>query len=339
MDLKITVLRREFRKHQHEEPALSRRLLVLIEVAKGRPRSAVVLDAGVSERTVRRWVSAYRKSGLQGLRRGHGGGTRPRPIRGITAQRIREMRARYRWGAELISRHLDAWYGTRVSRHRVERFLRRAGLIGRKSRRERKKHLRIVAVHLPGAHTQVDVKYLDGVLRDDRRAYVYSFVDHASKWRYRQAYDSFGPSETVAFMRRVLARAPFRIERLQTDNGVEFTNRFLTNPDAPREHGLDRICRENGIRHVLIPPGAKELQGLVERSHRLDDEELYHRLSVPTLAALNHELEKQNVWSNERRRRKQLGWLTAAEWLERHAAQADARAADDKTSVPLPEAA
>lgn len=339
MDLKITVLRREFRQHQHQEPALSRRLLVLIEVAKGRPGSAVVLDAGVSERTVRRWVAAYRKCGVGGLRRSHGGGARRRPIRGVTAQRIREMRSRYRWGAELIARHLEAWHGTRVSKHRVERLLKRAGLVGKARRCKPGKHRRQVVVERPGAHTQVDVKYLDGVLREGQRAYVYSFVDHASKWRYRRAYDSFGPMETVDFLRSVLANVPFAIERLQTDNGIEFTNRFLTNPDAPREHGLDRICRENGIRHVLIPPGAKELQGLVERSHRLDDEELYHRLSVPTFQALNHELEKQNVWSNERRRRKQLRWLTAAEWLERHAAESEAAAADDKASVPLPEAA
>jgi transposase len=339
MDLKITRLRREFRKLQRVEPTTAKRLLVLIEVAKGRPLSRIVLDARVSERTVRRWRRRYEQGGIAALRRGHGGGRKARTIRGLTAQRIREYRLRYGWGAETIAAHLAGEFATVIGRSRIERFLKRAGLPRKRRRPDKSRHTRVVVVHEPGAHTQVDVKYVERAVLGGERAYTYTFVDHASRWRYRRAYDSFGPSETRDFMERVLAVVPFTITRLQTDNGVEFTYRYLTNADEPREHTLDRFCREHGIRHVLIPPGVKELQGLVERSHRIDDDELYHRIRPRDLAALNREIDRHNEWSNRARRRRPLGWLTAEEWLSRHAAITTVAPDDDNAINPVPEAA
>lgn len=339
MDLKIRVLRREFRLLQRVEPRVSARLLSLIELAKGRPTVRVSHDAQISERTLRRWKSAYQKAGLAGCRARHGGGRKARVIRGITAQRIRDYRRRYGWGAETIAAHLSGEHGTVISRSRIERFLKRAGIPRKRSAPERSRHTRVVVVHEPGAHTQVDVKYVDRTVLGGERAYTYTFVDHASRWRFRRAYDSFGPSETRDFMDRVLRAVPFPIVRLQTDNGVEFTYRYLTNPDAPREHALDRLCLERGIRHVLIPPGVKELQGLVERSHRIDDDELYHRIRPRNLAGLNKELEQHNEWSNCVRRRRPLAWLTANEWLERHAAITKAVKDDDTTLATIQKAA
>jgi transposase InsO family protein len=101
--------------------------------------------------------------------------------------------------------------------------------------------------------------------------------------------------------------------------GIEFTYKYVTNIDEPLEHALDRLCRERGIRHVLIPPGEKELQGLVERNHRQDDDELYHRIRPFDVAALNRELDKHTTWCNSKRRRKALGWRTSDEFVDDNA--------------------
>lgn len=110
--------------------------------------------------------------------------------------------------------------------------------------------------------------------------------------------------------------APFAIKRAQTDNGVEFTNKYISHCDDPKIHALDEFCASHEIRHVLIPPGEKELQGLVERSHRQDDEELYHRIRPRTLDEFNLLLSKHCEWRNSKRRRKALGWKTSIEFLE-----------------------
>jgi transposase InsO family protein len=54
---------------------------------------------------------------------------------------------------------------------------------------------------------------------------------------------------------------PFRVELIKTDNGAEFQAAF-------HWHVTDR-----GIRHVYIRPATPRLNGKVERSHRIDDEE------------------------------------------------------------------
>jgi transposase InsO family protein len=54
---------------------------------------------------------------------------------------------------------------------------------------------------------------------------------------------------------------------IQSDNGADFASAF-------HWHVLDR-----GIRHVYIKPATSRLNGKVERSHRIDDEEFYRLLN------------------------------------------------------------
>jgi transposase InsO family protein len=63
----------------------------------------------------------------------------------------------------------------------------------------------------------------------------------------------------------LLAKLPFRVEIIQTDNGAEFGSFHY--------HVLDR-----GIRHVYINPATPRLNGKVKRSHRIDEEEFYRML-------------------------------------------------------------
>lgn len=53
---------------------------------------------------------------------------------------------------------------------------------------------------------------------------------------------------------------------IQTDNGAEFGSQF-------HYHVLDK-----GIGHVYIKPATPRLNGKVERSHRIDQEEFYRML-------------------------------------------------------------
>jgi hypothetical protein len=61
-------------------------------------------------------------------------------------------------------------------------------------------------------------------------------------------------------------KLPFAVEVVQTDNGAEFQGGF-------HWHLLDR-----GIGHHYIKPKTRRLNGNVERSHRIDDEEFYRLL-------------------------------------------------------------
>ena len=325
MDLKLEVLRREVKQFQSKSVRVSERLLALIALAKHAekwPRlgdvdyAKVACRFEVSGRTLRRWEKAYRSSGVKALLPKKACGRKAKAIRGKVASHITQWRICYNWGAEVISAHLEYECGVWISQYRINRFLRRKKLLRKKrGYKLRKKHTRVVQVLHLGQHTQIDVKYLLTLLGNGRKSYQYSFLDHASKWRFKRAYDSFGPSETRQFMQALLSVAPFAIKRLQSDNGVEFTNKYVSHIDDPKQHALDEICEAHGIRHALIPPGEKELQGLVERSHRQDDEELFHRIKPVDLDELNALIEEHCAWANSKRRRKNLNWKTSNEFI------------------------
>jgi transposase len=330
MDFKLPVLRREAKAWRKISPRVCFRLLLLIELEKFRQRrrsgrrrlsdadyEIVASRFGKSGRSLRRYAQGYARSGVAGVQPKPIRGRRARPLRGRLAQRVLGWRRRYNWGAEVIQAHLVHDHGVRLSRYRIERFLRRKKLLKKIRRKPKSKHTRKVRVETPGVFTQIDVKYVTKALKSGARVYVYSFVDHASKWRFKRAFEMFGNLQTKAFMEELLLKVPFRIQMLQSDNGGEFTNRFNSHPDDPKPHLLDELCKTHGIRHKLIPPGEKELQGLVERNHRQDEEELYHRLErrVETVSGLNSRLDEYCTWANACRRRKALGWKTSDQWL------------------------
>jgi transposase len=324
MDLKLEVLRQEVKLFRKKSERVLTRLLALVELTKFRQKwgraseqdyERIAAKFGASGRTLYRWEAAYKHGSAEALVPKKAPGRKPTAIRGHTAKRISEWRKLYNWGAEVIQAHLERDHDVKLTRHKINAFLRKKGLLVRRKSKPRKKHTRVVRVQHPGHHTQTDVKHLPHLLPDGVKCYVYNFVDHASKWSFKKAYDSYGAAETKDFMSCVIAAAPFSISRLQSDNGVEFTNKYVSHEDEPKTHALDELCASHEIRHVLIPPGEKELQGLVERSHRQDDDELYHRCKPRTLAEFNRELAGHCVWRNTRRRRKSLDWKTSDEWL------------------------
>jgi transposase len=328
MDFKLSKIRSDAKKYSYVNSRTRERFLTLIELCKACEGNVFKLTdpdfetAGSkyrrSGRSVRRWLKAYLENGPAGLIAKKAKGKAAIPIRGHVAAKIMRYRELYHWGAEVIQKHLEREHGINLGLYRINRYLRKKSLLKRIRRKKQKMHTRKVFIASPGEHTQIDVKYYPHRLERDQKAYVYNFKDHASKWSYKKAYDSFGPSETADFMAEVIAFFPYRIWSVQTDNGVEFTNRFLSHVDKPKEHALDRLLKRHGIRHRLIPPGVKELQGLVERSHREDDEELYHRIRPNTFKELNHLLYAHQERVNQTRLRKPLGWKSANEFLEEY---------------------
>ena len=64
----------------------------------------------------------------------------------------------------------------------------------------------------------------------------------------------------------MLRRLPFRVHVVQTDNGAEFQSQFHWH------------LQSRDIRHAYIRPRTRRLNGKVERSHRVDDQEFYQLL-------------------------------------------------------------
>jgi len=93
------------------------------------------------------------------------------------------------------------------------------------------------------------------------------------------------PGHGHSILDEVLRRLPFRVQVVQTDNGAEFQSHFHWRLEA-----LD-------IRHVYIRPRTPHLNGKVERSHRIDDQEFYQLLDKDGITDGIHLFnEKLRVW-------------------------------------------
>ena len=108
------------------------------------------------------------------------------------------------------------------------------------------------------------------------------------------------------------ARRGIRVECVQTDNGPEFTNRFLSGrQNCPSL--FEKTASDLGIRHKLIRPYTPRHNGKVERSHREDQKRFYSCHSFYSLDDFAKQLAIHNRRSNNFPMRP-LGWLSPSEF-------------------------
>ena len=86
-------------------------------------------------------------------------------------------------------------------------------------------------------------------------------------------------------------------EQILTDNGKVFTGRFN---QPPVEVLFDRICRENGIEHLLTQPRSPTTTGKIERFHRALRTE-FRTAGFTSLTAAQSELDEWVIDYNTKR--------------------------------------
>jgi transposase InsO family protein len=118
----------------------------------------------------------------------------------------------------------------------------------------------------PGHRLQMDVQFLERIPGTRKRLYQFTAIDDCTRIRVLKVYDACNQSTAIRFIDEVLRRLPFRVHIVQTDNGAEFQSRFHWHVES------------QDIRHVYIRPRTPHLNGKVERSHRVDDQEFYQLL-------------------------------------------------------------
>jgi hypothetical protein len=112
----------------------------------------------------------------------------------------------------------------------------------------------------------VDIKYLPQMPDETSRSYLFVAIDRATRWVFLHIYPNQSEACSVDFLNRLQKASPVKIEKLLTDNGSQFTDRFTSKTKTPSgRHDFDRRCRALGIEHRLIPPRTPQMNGMVER--------------------------------------------------------------------------
>lgn len=266
----------------------------------------------------RRFVSSgYRIDALRPRSRrpgGHANQTSDSVVEKVKRLRKKTNLGRYRLHHEL------ARQGLVVPASTIGKILKREGLITAPPPKRRKKSARRFEMAEPGQMVQMDVKYVPDRIKG-RRYYQYTVIDDATRWRYGEIRDDLSGTDAREVLAAAQASFPVAFRGVQTDNGVEFTYRFVSEARvvdrAPRVHPLDLWCERNNIVHRCIPPGAKTQQGKVERSHRIDQEEFYNVKQYDDPKRLKKDFARWIKIYNSRRLHGGIGYITPNERLRR----------------------
>lgn len=252
-----------------------------------------------SERSLKYWLANYRKYGLEGL---ENKSTRPKTNPKETPIRIRERLLELRKETGLCAKKLK-W---KVEKENINIHERTIGKIIKKeglTRKYRVRKLKYKYIKIPlkqGELVEIDVKYVPQMLKN-RQYYQFTAIDCASRWRYLKIYNDYSNSNSMKFLEELIQVAPFRVRAIKTDNGSNFTNRYIGYAKSsdllnPRLHPLDVLCQKYNIIHYLIDPGKPAQNGKVERSHRTDQEMFYDRIKFKTLKDLEIKI---RIWNTE----------------------------------------
>ena len=103
----------------------------------------------------------------------------------------------------------------------------------------------------------IDIKYLPQMPDETARRYLFVAIDRATGWIFVELYADQTDGSSVDFLTKVQQACPVKIIKLLTDNGSQFTDRFTAGrkkKEPSGTHVFDRLCKQLGIEHRLIPP-------------------------------------------------------------------------------------
>lgn len=245
---------------------------------------------GISRMAFYRWLHRYQESGFEGLvDKSHRPKHFPRATKTEVLAKLLYLRQSYHFGPDKIAMYLFRYHDIHISKSGVYRILKRLQLNRLPQNQRYQSHAtrwKRYEMPEPGHRLQIDVKFLSRIKGSRRRYYQYTAIDDCTRLRMLKIYDQKNQRTSIQFVDNALSRFPFQTHVIQTDNGSEFGEQF-------HWHVLDK-----GIQHVYIKPRRPRLNGKVERSHRIDDDEFYKMLEGVVIDDANLFNEKLKEWEN-----------------------------------------
>jgi transposase InsO family protein len=266
---------------------------------------------GISRQCFYRWLQRYEEEGEEGLReRSRRPLTSPNATQAEVVGKIIYLRRHYHQGPQKISMYLKRYHDVDISPSGVWRILKKLDMSRLPTSQRYQRHAKRWKRYekpLPGHRVQVDVKFIEPIAGLKKRHYQYTAIDDCTRIRVLRIYPKNDQKTAIQFLDYLLERLPFKVEVIQTDNGSEFQGSF-------HYHVLDK-----GIGHVYIKPATPRLNGKVERSHRIDNEEFYRQLEgvvIDDEGLFNEKLREWEDFYNFNRPHGGLGGQTPYERLK-----------------------
>jgi hypothetical protein len=142
----------------------------------------------------------------------------------------------------------------RLSRSGLHRMLKRRKVptlaeLARKDAGEGEKPRHKPCKDYEPSYVHIDIKHLPQMPDEKQKHYLYVAINRATRWVYLDVRRSQSAQDARAFMKRVKAKAPFKIQMVLTDNGKSFTDRFTRAGERKPNgrHLFGQECHAHGI--------------------------------------------------------------------------------------------
>jgi transposase InsO family protein len=305
---------------------VEQRYRAVIDVLDGMSVTEVAQRNKVSRQTVHTWLRRYGEGGMGALAdKSTKPQSCPHQMPPVTEARVVELRrAHPRWGPRSIRTHLakegfsplpgrSSIYRTLVRHHLLEVTPRKRSRSDYK-RWERSRSMELWQMDVVGRlhlANRTEVKAVTGIDDHSRFCVCARLVARATARPVCEALQWALGTHGVP-------------DQILTDNGKVFTARFGPGPGPVL---FDRICTNNGIRHLLTAPYSPTTTGKVERFHKTMRSEflVHHDYVHHSIEALQEALD---LWVNEYNTTRPHQSLGDRPPTERFALAAQSRPAD-----------
>jgi transposase InsO family protein len=153
------------------------------------------------------------------------------------------------------------------------------------------------------------------------KVYLYVAVDRATKFVFAEVHTSPTIKAATAFLGNTAKALPYRIHKVLTDNGAQFTYTLMLPHCRPKgkEHPFDVTCKALSIEHRLTKFRHPWTNGQVERMNRTLKDATVKAYHYDTIAQFKAHLHDFLMAYNFARKLKSLRFLTPyekiiAEW-------------------------
>lgn len=220
---------------------------------------SVAFEMSVSRQTIHKHLIRYRRFGEDGIRRAQFK-RRYKPAHNKTSEALErcviELSKKYTAdGVETLADRLQYEYNTTLHPTTIYRILKRNNIRYTKYYTATKKRWKkqLFSHQIAGQELQMDTKYPHGYKQGK---VIYTIIDDATRWAFVWSYTTANAINTEDFVKRVIKRAPFFIQKIRTDQGKEFLN-----------DKLKKLLEQNNINHRKNTPYCPEENGKIERFH------------------------------------------------------------------------
>ncbi len=313
----------------NRQQKFQRRIEVVRVALKSGPQQAVI-KFGIPARTVGSWVKRFKEGKMDALKdksRAPHYVANKKDKDGVLSKALRDLHDKEPGlnRLQIFSKLLIEATGEPPTMAWIAREKRRLGLTKKRKIRVNQ-HKTRYEIYTPGA-LQIDTKVVDKQGEPGEKIYQFTAIDECSRVRFLGGSLTKGAKAATHFLKQAIsfyASLGVRVYQVQTDNGTEFTLPHTETTLAAYARGdaedslFTKYCNENNIKHRLIKPRTPQLNGKVERSHRIDSERFYSRYEFSDDHALDDAL--KNVWMyeyNELRPHGTLGGLTPMAFLKK----------------------